>query len=320
MAKKRGNSEGTVVRRRDGRWMAQMTTGRDATTGKPKRSTFYGKTRQAGADQLAKALSDLGRGSFVAPHKISLAAWLDRWLKDYKQPQLRPVSFDSYEMLIRYHIKPALGHFALKELRPDHLQHFYNAKREAGLSPRTIRYLHTVLHGALKQAMKNQLVIRNVSEATTLPTGKTRKMQPLTLKQVNQFLAAMKKNRLFPALFLEVGTGLRRGEILALRWRDLDLDASVLHVRQTLVRVRNYHAAGSDRKTRLLIQEPKTDHSRRTIPIPEDIVEALKHHKAQQAQEKLLLGHAYDDQGLVFCQVNGQLLDPVTSHVISIRC
>jgi integrase len=310
MPKKRGNNEGSITKRKDGRYLARISIGRDPGTGKLKRVCFYGKTRKEVADQMARALGDLNRGSFVAPHKLTLGEWLETWLKDYKVPSVRPVTFDSYATMIRVHLTPMLGHLPLKDLRPEHVQRFYNDRRDAGLSPRTVRYLHTILHGALKQAMKNQLVMRNVSEATTLPAGKSRKMQPLTLEQVNQFLAAMKEDRLFPALFLELGTGLRRGEILALRWRDLDLDAGVLHVRQTLVRVRNHDATDGDRKTRLLIQEPKTDHSRRTIPIPEDIVDALKHHKAQQAQEKLLLGQAYDDEGLVFCQANGKLLDP----------
>jgi integrase len=196
-------------------------------------------------------------------------------------------------MLVRHHLKPTLGHIALKDLRPDHVQRFYNKKRDAGLSARTIRYIHTVLHGALKQALKNQLVTRNVSEATTLPTAKTRKMRPLALDEVNQFLSTIKADRLFAAMFLELGTGLRRGEILGLRWEDGDIDAGVLHVRQTLVRVGNHDAIEGDRKTKLILQEPKTEHSHRTIPIPADIIDALKHHKAWQAQEKLLLGEAY---------------------------
>jgi integrase len=310
MPKKRGNNEGSISRRRDGRFMARITIGRDPSTGKLKRTYFYGKTRKEVADQMARALGDLNRGSFVPPHKLTLGEWLETWLREYKAPSLRPVSYDSYETLVRHHIRPALGHMPIKTLRPDHVQRFYNDKRDEGLSPRSIKYIHTVLHAALKEALKNQLVARNVSEATTLPAAKTRKMQPLTLEQVNQFLAAIKEDRLFPALFLELGTGLRRGEILALRWRDLDLDTGVLHVRQTLVRVRNRETTDGARKTRLLIQEPKTDHSGRTIPVPEDIVETLKHHKAQQAQEKFLLGQAYNDQGLVFCQANGMLRDP----------
>jgi integrase len=213
-------------------------------------------------------------------------------------------------MMVRHHLKPTLGHIALKDLRPDQVQRVYNDKRETGLSARTIRYLHTILHSALKQAMKNQLVVRNVSEATTLPGGKTRKMRPLNLEQMRQFLAAVRDDRLFAAFFLELGTGLRRGEILGVRWQDLDLEASVLHVRQTLVRVRNHDAAAGDRKTRLIFQEPKTTQSRRTIPIPDDIVEALRHHRARQAEERLLMGEAYSDHGLVFCQATGQPIDP----------
>jgi integrase len=290
--------------------MAQMTIGRDPATGKLKRAFFYSKTRQGAADQLAKALSDLNRGSFIVPHKLTVGGWLDTWLQDYKKPSVRPVTYDSYTTMVRHHLKPSLGHILLKDLRPDQLQRFSNAKQDAALSPRTIRYIHTVLRGALKQALKNQLVTRNVSEATTLPGGRAPKMRLLTLEQVNQFLTAVKDDRLFSAIFLELGTGIRRGEILALRWRDRDLKAGMLHIRQTLVRVRNHDTPHGDRKTQLLFQEPETDHSRRTIPIPEDVIEALKHHKAQQTQEKLLLGQAYEHSGLVFCQPNGRPLDP----------
>lgn len=309
-AKRRGNHEGSIVRRGDGRWMAMMTIGRDPATGKLQRVALYGKTRQAVADKLSQALSDRSRGTFVAPHKLTVGEWLDTWLRDYKEPKLRPISYDSYAMLIRLHIKPALGHVPLKDLRPDQVQRLYNAKRDAGLSPRTIRYIHTVLHGALKQAMKTQLVGRNVTEATELPSGKTRTMRPLTLEQVQQFLAAVRDDRLFAAVFLALGTGLRRGELLGLRWQDLDLDAGVLHVRQTLVRVGNHEGGTGDRKTRLIFQAPKTEQSRRVIPIPGQIIETLRRHKARQAEERLLLGEAYEDQGLVFCQANGRPIDP----------
>jgi hypothetical protein len=171
-AKRRGNNEGSIARRKDGRYMARITIGRNPDTGKLKRVSFYGKTRQEVAEQLARALSDLGRGTYVSPHKLTVGAWLDTWLHEYKKPSVRPVTYDSYATTIRYHLRPSLGHIALKDLRPDQVQRFYNDKRDAGLSPRTVRYLPTILHGALKQAFKNQLVTRNVSEATTLPGGR----------------------------------------------------------------------------------------------------------------------------------------------------
>ena len=311
MAKKRGNNEGSITRRPDGRWMAQVTIGRDAATGKPKRATFYGKTRQDVADKLTKALREKQQGTFVASHKLTLGEWLDTGLWEYKKPKLRPISFDSYEMLVRRHLTPTLGHIALRDLRPEHLQHFYNEKAQQGLSARTVRYCHTLLYGALVQAEKNQLIARNVSTLTELPREARKEMRTLTLDQVTaKLLPAIAQDRLFAAIFLAFGTGLRRGELLALRWKDIDFKAGTLQVRQTLVRVKNHHAPAGEGRTRLLIQEPKTQHSRRTVPIPEECLAALHQHKARQAEEKLRLGPAYQDHGLVFCRPDGAPMAP----------
>jgi integrase len=164
-----------------------------------------------------------------------------------------------------------------------------------------VRKIHQVLHGALKQAVKNQLVVRNVSEATTLPKlQQTREVRALTLEEQQKFLKALEGHRLATAFKVLLGTGLRRGELLALTWKDVDLANATLTVRQSLVRV----------KGQLLFQEPKTKTSKRTIPLPDDLVAELKAHKARQAQEKLLAGPAYEDNGLVFANELGQPLDP----------
>jgi integrase len=309
MPKKRGNNEGSINKRKDGLWQASMMIGRDYLTGRPKRVFFYAKTRKEAADKLASALRDHARGGFVAPHKRTFGEWLDTWLWDYKKPRLRPITFDSYEMLVRRHLKPSLGHLPLQDMRPDHLQRFYNNMAKNNFSARTIRYCHTIVHGALAQAERHQLVVRNVSKLTERP-GETRKeMRTLTQAQVSgTLLPALANDRMFAAILLACGTGLRRGELLALRWQDVDLDAGLLHVRRTLVRVRNYD--GGARKTRLAFHEPKTAHSRRTIPLPEGCLVALRHHKARQAEERLLLGGAYHDEGLVFCLADGKPLDP----------
>ena len=139
MAKKRGNNEGSITRRPNGLWMAQITVGRDPATGKPKRATFYGKTRQDVADKLTKALRDKQQGTFVAPHKLTLGEWLDTWLWEYKKPKLRPLSFTDYEMVIRRHLKPALGHIPLQDLRPEHVPHYYNEKGHCGMAAKTLR-------------------------------------------------------------------------------------------------------------------------------------------------------------------------------------
>jgi integrase len=159
--------------------------------------------------------------------------------------------------------------------------------------------------------MKHQLVLRNVTEAAAAPSARTRTMQPLSLREVGHLLSVIPDHRLFPAILLGFGTGLRRGELLALRWQDVDLQRGLMHIRQTLGRVRVREMREDRKKTQLMFQEPKTEQSRRTIPIPADIIEELQRHKARQAQEKLLLGQAYEDHGLVFCSALGHPLEPV---------
>jgi integrase len=154
------------------------------------------------------------------------------------------------------------------------------------------------------------LILRNVNEATERPSGAKHRMTPLSLTQVGQLLTAIAEHGLYPTILLGFGTGLRRGELLALRWQDVDVEVGLVHVRQTLARVRTHGAPDRGKRTRLIFQEPKTEESRRTIPVPTDIMDVLKRHKARQAQEKLLMGEAYTDHGLVFCWADGRPLDP----------
>ena len=308
MAKRRGNNEGSIVKRNDGRWMARISVGRDPKSGTLKRAYFYGKTRQEVAEQLTKALHDHKQGTFAAPHKLTLGAWLDTWLIDYKKPRIRPVTFDTYTLLVRRHLKPSLGHIALRELRPEHVHRYQNEKGKQGLDARTIRLHHVVLSNALAQAEKNGLVTRNVCRLVVPPRHTRKERGTLTVEQVTtQFLPALQDDRLYAAYLTLFMGGLRRGELLGLRWQDIDLTAGVLHVRQTLVRVCT-HAAGT--KTRLVFQEPKTETSRRAVPLPEVCLAALRHHKARQAEGRLLLGQAYQKHGLVFAQADGTPIDP----------
>jgi len=310
---KRGQGEGTIVKRPDGRWMAQISTGHDPLTGKLKRVTYYGKTRQEVAEKLAKAQHEKNTGAFVEPNKITVGQWLDRWLIDYMKP-LRLTTWNSYEALIRQHIKPAAGGIPLTKLTPGDLQRFYNSKLEkgrldgeGGLSARTIRYLNTIIHAALKQAMREGLVYRNVAEAVTLPKQQKKELKPLTGEQTQKMLVVAKGERLYPAFLTAVYTGLRRGELLALRWQDVDLEKQTIKVRQSVSRT---YVKGAKTKTRLICQEPKTELSKRTIPIPDEVMAALKEHKKKQNEEKLFLGQAYQNDGLVFATEEGKLIEP----------
>lgn len=294
MAKKRANGEGTIYRRKDGTWCTQLTIGQ-------KRVTFYGKTWQEVAEKRDRAKNDLRQGTFVEPTKLTVGEWLDTWLDDYKKPRLRQLVWESYEVIVRCHLKPAIGSLPLKDLRPEHLQRLYNEKFASGLSPSTLKHIHLVIHGALQQALKNQLVVRNVSEATTLPRGERKDIRALSPEEEDRFLEVLGEDRLGPAFITLLGTGLRRGELLALRWQDVDLTEGVIHVRRDMVRTK---------QKGLVFQEPKTAKSRRSIPLPDDVVTALKSHKIRQAQEKLLAGPAYRDNGLVFCTEIGTPIEP----------
>jgi integrase len=209
-----------------------VSIGRDPQTGKLKRATFYGKTRQEVADKLTKALREKQQGIFVAPHTMTLGEWLDTWLQKYKKPRVRPSTFDSYEMLVRRHLKPALGHIALTDLRPEHVQHYCNEKRQQGLEVQTIHLHHITLSDVLTRAEKNQLVARNVGCLVVPPRQARKERRTLTLGQMTtQLLPTLKGHRLYAAFLTLFMVGLRRGELLGLRWQEVDGKSEVLHIR-----------------------------------------------------------------------------------------
>lgn len=283
----------------------QVTIGRDPASGKLKRATLYGKTRQEVADKLTKALMEKQHGTLVAPHKLTLGAWLDTWLREYKKPQLGPLSLRNYESVIRLHLKPALGHLVLQEVRPEHVQQYYNAQTQHGLDATTISLHRRTLSQALTLAEQHQLVARNVARLATAPRQRRKERQTLTVEEVTtKVLPALQGSRLSAAFLLLFMTGLRRAEVAGLRWQDIDWLKETMHIRQTRVRV-----PGAERgRTVLVVQEPKTASSRRSIPLPGWCVAALKQHRARQAEEKLALGPGYRDQGSFFAALTGSRL------------
>lgn len=223
---------------------------------------------------------------------------------------MRPSTFKDYLCYIERHINPAIGHYKLKDLRPEHLQALYNAKYQEGLSISTIKQIHTVLHSALDQALKNGLVNRNVSEATTLPKGKPkREIRILSLEEQQRFIAALEGERLKTAFLVELASGLRIGELLALRWKDVNFKDGYIEVRRSLQRVRIFDG-GNSKKTALAFQEPKTEAGKRIVPLPPVIIEELKQHRKKQLEEKLKAGALYEDNDLVFATELGTPIDP----------
>lgn len=309
MPKRRGRGEGTIYRRPDGTWVGQVSIGYDPATGKLKRKSFYGKTRKEVADKIAQALQQIKDGTYLEPTQTTLGEWLDKWLTTYKKGKLKPSTYESYKMLIDTHIKPALGNIPLAKLQAHMLQSFYNEKLEngradgkkGGLSTRVVRYLHVVIRQALQQAVKEGLLIRNVADATTPPTVKNKQMRPLTEEELLKFFDAAKDDRLFAAYVVAVTTGLRRGELLGLCWDCVDLEKGIITVKRQLLAL----------KQGLVLEETtKSKSGRRSIVLTDDAIRELKAWKKRQAQEKLLLGEAYQDNGLVFCKEDGTPLDP----------
>lgn len=204
---------------------------------------------------------------------------------------------------------PHIGNLKLKDIRPEHLKQLYNQKKEEGLSTSKIKHIHTILHSALKQAVKSGLLPRNVSEAVTLPKSKKKEtIKVLTLEEERRFLEALEVERLKPAFVLALTTGLRLGEILALKWSDIDFEKKILTVKRTILRARTY--GSTETTTSLIVNEVKTPNSIRIVPLAEITLEELKKHKEAQEKEKEQAGAGYIDNDYVFCTAVGTPIDP----------
>lgn len=296
---RRSKGEGSICRRKDGLWMAQATVGINPQTGKPRRKTFYGKTRREVAEKLNAVLHEIQQGSYIEPSQVTVEQWLTDWLEGRK-PHIEESTWSSYEVMTRCHITPTLGKVKLKDLRTRDIQALLNDKLTEDLSPRTVKYIYTTLNMALKQAAKERLIAYNPAEGTELPKQTKKEMKTLTRQEVAQFLQVAKESRHYPAFLLELAAGLRRGELLAVKWETIDFSKRTLSIKEQLVRA----------KEGLKFKGLKTVKSRRTLTLPSDIIEMLRIHKKRQAELKLMLGPAYEDNDLLFCTEDGKPLDP----------
>lgn len=309
MAKRRGNHEGSISKRKDGTWQGYVTVGYDPKAEKSKRKYFYGKTKKEIQDKINDVAGKVRNGSYREPSKLSVAEWFKVWIEEYQKPSLRQTTWESYNMQIEKHILPSIGHIRLSELQTYHLQALYNDKQKDGarldgkpgpLSPRSVRYIHTICHACLEQAKKEGRIFVNPAEAVRLPKDPKKDIQYLDTEQVKIFLSEARKSKYFAAFFLVLNTGLRRGELLALRWKDVDLKNGTIKVNQGLVRT----------KSGLTFQEPKTKLSKRTIGISREVINELKFHWRRQEGEKERAEEDYKNNGLVFCNELGEPLCP----------
>jgi integrase len=298
---RRGHNEGSIYQREsDGKWVSSVNLG-FGPDGKRKRRVIYGATRKEVAEKLKKLLREQQQGTLpTQTERQTVGQFLERWLEDSVKPTVRPTTFESYSILTKTHLIPSLGRIPLTKLTPQHIQAFMNHKLAKGLSPRTVQYLHSLLNRALGLAWKWDLVSRNVARLVSPPRVQQAEIKPFTPEQARQFLAAIRGDRLEALYSVALALGLRRGEALGLHWQDVDLEAGAITVRVTLQRIR-----GS-----LQLVEPKTGHSRRTIRLPQIAITALRAHRTQQIQERLLAGSTWQDTGMVFTSHVGTPIDP----------
>ena len=286
-ARRRGHNEGSIYQRDDGRWVAAVDLG--YVDGKRKRKPIYGKTRAEVAHKLTTALKAKQDGLPLTGERQTVAAYLTTWLESVR-PSVRARTWTRYEQTLRVHALPALGKLPLGKLGPQDLQQLYAARLAAGSAPATVLKLHAILHHALDQAARWGLVLRNVADLVDPPRVPRHEMHTLSAEQAAHFLRTAASERLEALYVLALATGMRQGELLALRWRDVDLEKGVLAVRGSLAR---HKGEG------LVIGETKTGRVRQ-VALGRTAVDALRRHRAAQNVERLRLGSIWEDADLVF--------------------
>jgi len=289
---RRGNHEGTVRLRADGRW-----EGRFSVNGRQR--SLYAKTRVEVTRKMRAAQRDAEQGIPLSDERLTVERYLLQWLETAARPSVRISTYESYSSHVYQHLIPALGRIRLAKLEPQHVQALMNAKLETGLSANTVLRIRATLRRSLNQAMKWGLVSRNVATLVTPPKIEKFKVEPITPEEAAAIAAAVSQHRLSALFTLMLSAGLRLGEALGLGWQDVNLDTASLTVRRSLQRIQG----------EFRFVEPKSDSSRRTIPIPAFVVSGLKLHRAAQARERLQAGDAWEDSGLIFCTEKGRPLD-----------
>jgi len=297
MAKKAGQNQGSISKRKNGTYMVQLTVD-------GKRITKYFKTKREANEWRIDTLKKVQNGLFYSGPKLTLEEFLEEWLRARKD-SIKPKTLMQYRQIVESHINPTLGKIKINELQPAEIQAFYNYKVEAGIGTRTVRLIHSVLHCALNHALRLGIIYRNPSDAVYKPKAQKTEMQILDENQLRLFLVAARGKRLVALYKVAITTGLRKGEILALKWSDLDWSTGQLNIQRQVQRV-----PGSG----LMFTEPKTEAGRRMILLGSDTVFGLKEHYKKQMKEREFMGDKWQDFNLIFPSSIGTPLSHSNLH------
>ena len=309
-----GNGEGSIYKDKQGRWRGQVTL--PSTDGKVHRKYFYGKTRKEVSDKVNELMRQLRTNTYIEPSKVTLYEWLCTWLDTYCN-ELRMTTFVNYETYIHKHIKDKIGGYRLCDLTTAVIQQFYNDKSKngrlngsGGLSPKTLRNLHNMLHKAMTQAVNLNMIQKNPTDFVVLPKRQKVEMRYFTIEEQKHLQEAIKGERLEMAILLDLYTGMRQGELLGLKWENVHIDLngqSYIRIVQTIYRVKNMDK-NAESKTKLCINEPKTKHSVRTIPLLPEIAKRLADYHEEQAD--YIVKNGFTDIGFVFTSTTGTIIEP----------
>ena len=288
---KRGNGEGSIYRRKsDGRWVGSLSLP-DGT-----RKVYYGKKQSEVIAKLDQAANDLRHGLLTVGSTTTLQEYLENWLENVHKPTIRISTYLNYRKLLHNYLVPGLGKVKLQKLTPQQVQVFYSQKMSDGLAPKTINNIHGVLHKALDNAVKWNILSRNVCDAVTPPRIPRKEKNVLTKQQAHTLLEEVRTHRLEALFTLAITTGMREGELLALHWQDMNLEDCSIQVKRAVSYLKGYGYVES---------EPKTAKSRRMIMLPVFVVAILRRHKSQQEEQRREVGSAWMEKDLVFTNALG---------------
>ena len=292
MPKKRANGEGSIRKRKDSRWEGRYTAGNDPTTGKPIHKSVLAKTQSEAKEKLKQAIAEAEKLDMSRAKSYALGAWIKLWYEVYAEPRLREKTKDYYLNYIDNHIIPELGNTPLEKLTTIQIQKFYNdlqkfgriqrythiKLKDKGLSTRVVRGIHTLLNNCLEQAVAERLILANPAKGCRLPKLEKREMKILPEDKIGPYLAEAERRGLLAAFYLELTTGLRRGELLALLWTDLDVENMTISVSKQVNRLNG----------ELVVSQPKTPNSIRRLAIPQRAVELLVEEHAKHPHSPYL--------------------------------
>lgn len=304
---------GSIRQKSKNSWQLQIYTG-VSPDGKRKRHFETVQGRKGDAQRrLTELLASLDRGIYTPPGKLTVAEHLGNWLDGYVKTNCSQRTLDGYQAIVKHHLIPALGHILLKQLTPQTIQAYYG-KACQKLSTRTVHHQHRVLSNALKYAVRQGYLGRNVCELVAAPKPQKKAMRTLTPEELETLLETATENQFYPVIYTAVSTGLRQAELLGLRWRDVDFDSESILVSRALYKRRGVYEF-KKRRGVYEFKEPKTAHSRRRVNMTPKLAAYLKEYKAERESLLLHLGCLPRLDDLVFSSVEGKSPDPgVLSH------